>query len=281
MSAPIRPLVSINIPTYNSSARLVECLNAISAQIYNNIEVLIIDSHSKDATLEIARKYKARILNADSLALARKAGVEASLGKYIFLVDSDQIIDTNVVEACVDACEGQGYDGVTLFERSKVVNNTFAERVIAYDKWLFHSLRDDNPIHGTAIPRFFKAEFLKRIDFLKNPPITFEHSIIHNEIIKMGAKIKFVDAFIYHYETPAFQDVFKKFRRYGFFYIPALKTNKLLVVGHSLPRRSYFHVKALRSPFLLLGLFFLYFIKGIAAFSGIFLYLINKKHYKR
>lgn len=265
-------LVSINIPTYNSARSLDETLYSIVSQTFKDIELIIIDSNSTDATLAIAKEYNAKILQADSLALARKVGVEESNGKYIFLVDSDQTLDTDTVEKCVNVCEKEGYDAVTLFEQSKITKNTFAERVIAYDKWLFHSLHDDDPIHGTAIPRFFKAEHMKKIDFLKNPPITFEHSMIHNEIVRMGAKVKFIDSHIYHYETPTFRDVFKKFKRYGYYYLPALKKDANLVLHHSLPRRSYFRKRALKSPGLLFGLFYLYFVKGFATFCGIISY---------
>lgn len=269
-------LVSINIPTYNSARTLDETLYSIVSQTHKDIELIIIDSHSTDATLNIAKEYNAKILQADSLAIARKAGVEASNGKYIFLVDSDQTLDQDTVEKCVAVCENEGFDAVTLFEQSKITKNTLAERVIAYDKWLFHSLHDDDPIHGTAIPRFFKAEYMKKVDFLKNPPITFEHSMIHNEIVRMGAKVKFIESHIYHFETPTFRDVFKKFKRYGYFYLPALKKDVNLVLHHSLPRRAYFTKKAFKNPFLLMGLFYLYFVKGIATISGIICYSIDK-----
>lgn len=262
-------LVSINIPTYNSGRTLDETLYSIVSQTYKNIEVIIIDSNSTDATFVIAREYNAKILHADSLALARKVGVEVSSGKYIFLLDSDQTLDPDTVERCVKVCENEGFDAVTLFEKSKLTKNTFAERVIAYDKWLFHSLHDDDPIYGTAIPRFFKTQYLKKIDFLNNPPITFEHSMIHNEIVKMGARVKFIDSFIYHYETTTFRAVFKKFKRYGYYYVPALKKDANLVLHHSLPRRSYFTLRAFKNPFLLFGLFYLYFVKGIATVIGI------------
>jgi glycosyltransferase involved in cell wall biosynthesis len=262
-------LVSINIPTFNSARTLEETLNSVALQTYKNIEIIIIDSYSKDNTVEIAKKYNSKIYSADSLAMARKVGVDASSGKYIFLVDSDQTLDSDTVEKCVNVCEKEGFDAVTLFEQSKVTKNTFAEQVIAYDKWLFHSLHDDDPIHGTAIPRFFKADYMRRIDFLNNPPITFEHSIIHNSIVNMGAKVKFIDSHIYHYETPTFRDVFKKFKRYGYYYLPALRKDANLVVHHSLPRRSYFTKKALKNPLLLIGLFYLYFVKGVATFVGI------------
>ena len=274
-------LVSINIPTFNSAKTLEETLSSIVNQRYKEIEIIIIDSFSRDETLEIASRYNCKIFSADSLAKAREVGVEKSSGKYIFLVDSDQIIDDDTVQRCVNACEKEGFDAVTLFEQSKMTKNTFAEKVIGYDKWLFHSLQDDDPIHGTAIPRFFRTEHLKKIDFLNNPPITFEHSMIHNQIVKMGARVKFIDSHIYHYETPTFREVFKKFKRYGYYYIPALKKDLNLVFHHSLPRRTYFTQGALKNPILLLGLFYLYFVKGIATFIGIIYYFKDKILRKR
>ncbi|MDD5356506.1 MAG: glycosyltransferase family A protein, partial [Candidatus Omnitrophica bacterium] len=123
------PVVSVNIPTYNSDKTLEETLISVTGQTYKNIEVVVIDSFSKDRTLEIAKKYGAKIFNADSLALARKVGVENSTGKYIFLVDSDQSLDKDTVEKCVATCEEKGFDVVTLFEKTKITKNTFAERV--------------------------------------------------------------------------------------------------------------------------------------------------------
>ena len=263
------PLVSVIVPTYNSERTLQECLNALISQNYKNIEIIITDSFSKDKTKEIARRFTNNIIDAESLALARKKGVELSQGKYILFLDSDQIINPDTIELSVRACEEEGYDGVTHFERSKIYKNTLVERLINYDKWIFHSEQDDDPIYGTAEPRFFKADLVKRIDFLDNPPITFELAIINLKINQMGARIKFINAYIYHYETSTFGEVAKKFFRYGFYYIPALKRFPNLVVHHSVPRRTYFTLRAFKHPFLLLYLFVLYGIKGLATFCGI------------
>jgi glycosyltransferase involved in cell wall biosynthesis len=274
------PLVSINIATYNSAKTLLKCLDSVKNQTYKNIEVIIMDSYSKDKTLDIAKDCGAKIVFASTLATARKAGSLASRGDYIFILDSDQILEPNVIERCVTACEGEGYDGVTLFERSLITKNTFVERVIAYDKEIFHSLHDDDPIKGTAIPRFFRASYFKRVEFEKNPPITFEHTIIHHKIVEMGARIKFVDAYIWHHETTTIREVARKFFRYGYYYIPAYKFNKELAVRHSLPRRTYFHYRALRNPFLFIGLFFVYFVKAISAMLGAVSFLLSYKNDK-
>ena len=271
------PLVSINTATYNSAKTLVKCLDSVKKQTYKNIEIIIMDSYSKDSTLEIAKEYGAKIVFAPTLATARKAGSEASRGDYIFILDSDQILEPDVIERCARACEDEGYDGVTLFERSLITKNTFVERVIAYDKEIFHSLHDDDPIKGTAIPRFFRASYFKRVEFEKNPPITFEHTIIHHKIVEMGAKIKFVNAYIWHHETTTIREVARKFFRYGYYYIPAYKFNKELAVNHSLPRRTYFHYKAFRNPIFFVGLFYVYSVKAASATLGALTYFLDRK----
>lgn len=270
-------LVSVNIATLNSAGTLAECLESVKRQSYQDIEIIIMDSYSKDNTLDIARSYGAKIVFAPTLASARKAGAQASSGEYIFILDSDQVLDSNVIPECVRACEEEGYDGVTLYEKSLITQNTFVEKVIAYDKEIFHSLHDDDPVRGTAIPRFFRASYFKRVEFEKNPPITFEHTIIHHKIVQMGARIKFVDAYIWHHETPTIREVARKFFRYGYYYIPAYRFDKRLAIHHSLPRRTYFHYRALKNPLLFLGLFYVYLVKAFSALAGAATYLVRRK----
>lgn len=270
-------LVSINIATFNSEKTFVKCLDSVKGQTYKDIEIIVMDSYSKDKTVEIAKQAGAKIVFAPTLACARQAGADASSGDYIFILDSDQIIEPDVIERCVRACEEEGFDGVTLFEKSLITKNTFVEKVIAYDKEIFHSLHDDDPVKGTAIPRFFRSSFFKRVEFDKNPPITFEHTIIHRKIVQMGAKIKFIEAFIWHHETTTIREVARKFFRYGYYYIPAFKFDKELAIHHSLPRRTYFHYKAFRNPILFAGLFYVYSVKAASAALGALTYLLDLK----
>ena len=57
------PLVSFLIPTLNSERVLGDCLKSIVDQAYpkKKIEIIVADAGSKDKTLEIAKKYKAKI----------------------------------------------------------------------------------------------------------------------------------------------------------------------------------------------------------------------------
>lgn len=272
----MRPLVSINVPTYNSERTLDECLRSVKNQTYKNIEIIVVDGYSSDRTLEIARKYGASIYFSKMLSEAREVAVEKSFGKYVLLLDSDQILEPHAIEKCVNKCEKDGWNAITLFERSLIRRHTFVERVVAYDKWLFHSLRDDHAIYGAAIPRFFKTEVLKKLNWPKDL-VTFDHNFLYYEAAKEGAKVCFLDVYIYHHEPSSWTEVVRKFYRYGRHYIPALRKNRELVMWHSMPRRTYFSKRALTKPSLFVGLFLLYFVKGFAALMGALVYCLERK----
>lgn len=89
-------IISIVIPTLNAQAVLETCLKSIRRQNFNKslIEIIIADGGSTDNTLKIAKKYHTKIIkNPLKTAEAGKAvGVKTATGKYIALIDSDNIL---------------------------------------------------------------------------------------------------------------------------------------------------------------------------------------------
>jgi len=91
------PKVSIIIPTLNSAKVLPDCLNSIKNQQYKNYEIIIVDNGSTDDTINIAKRYTKNIFqNSIKSAEASKAyGLQKADGKYIALIDSDNILPSN------------------------------------------------------------------------------------------------------------------------------------------------------------------------------------------
>ena len=50
-------LISIIVPIYNVEAYLEECLDSIQSQTYNNIEVILVNDGSTDASKEICERF--------------------------------------------------------------------------------------------------------------------------------------------------------------------------------------------------------------------------------
>ena len=269
------PLVSINIRIYNSAKTLKETFDSIKTQTYKNIEVVAADGFSEDDSVSIAKSFGARVYFADKLGDARKLNYEKSRGKYLLSLDSDQVLDNNVIENCVNLCEEKGFDAVTISEKSIIQKGTLLEKLIAYDKWVIDQNKDADVFFGTACPRFFKKELFDEVEWPEGLAI-FDDTILYEELLKKGAKVAYLSNYsIRHHEVSSWIVFFKKFVRYGRGYPNAFKSKPSTIAAHSLPRRSYFSKAALSKFHFFLGLLLLYGVKVIAAGSGVILYFAS------
>lgn len=262
-------LVSINIPTYNSARTLRETLQSIKDQSYKHIEIIVADGHSRDTSVAIAKSFGAMVLYEERLADARYACFTHSRGKYILILDSDQVLHPEVISRCVKLCEDGRHGAVTISERSIISTGSLVEKLMAYDKWVVDQNRDADAVFGTALPRFFKREILSSIRWPRNL-IVFDHTYIYMELIRRGVKVAYLDdAFISHHEVTDWASFVRKFYRYGSGYVEALRGQPGPIAAHSLPRRSYFTKAAFTKPHYFLGLLLLYAVKVAAAGVGV------------
>ena len=99
-------LVSIITPVYNGERFMRYTIESVLAQTYPDWEMWIVDDGSKDASAEIARSYASQddrihVLqqaNAGSAA-ARNNGIRHASGRYIALLDADDVWEPNFLES--------------------------------------------------------------------------------------------------------------------------------------------------------------------------------------
>lgn len=91
-------LVSIVIPAHNAESTLTETIDSALAQTHTEIEIIVIDDGSQDATAEIVYDHAARdgrvrlIRQANAgVAAARNAGIQAANGDFIAPLDADDL----------------------------------------------------------------------------------------------------------------------------------------------------------------------------------------------
>lgn len=99
-------LISVVIPVYKVEKFLDRCLNSVINQNYKNIEIILIDDGSPDNCGEICDSYAERdnrikVIHKSNggLSSARNVGIEASNGKYITFIDSDDVISFNYISS--------------------------------------------------------------------------------------------------------------------------------------------------------------------------------------
>ena len=91
---------SFIIPTLNEGEYLEECLKSIKSQNFNDYEIIIVDSYSKDNTVKIAKKYGAKVLyeSKKGPAVARNTGAKKAKGEILIFPDADVRFEEDFLE---------------------------------------------------------------------------------------------------------------------------------------------------------------------------------------
>lgn len=112
--------VSIIVPIYNVEQYLRECIDSLVHQTYQNIEILLVHDGSKDRSDLIMEEYKQKYPHIvktfykenGGLADARNYGLQYATGDYVCFVDSDDYVDTAMVEELLKKATETGADVV-------------------------------------------------------------------------------------------------------------------------------------------------------------------------
>ncbi|NOY97990.1 MAG: glycosyltransferase [Chloroflexi bacterium] len=134
------PLISIIVPARNEERNICRCVDGLLAQTYPNLEIIILDDRSTDATPRIldelsARAPQLRVLHGAELppgwagkphALAQAAA--AARGDWLLFVDADTFLAPEAVVSTYLAAREHGADLFTILTRQEMV--TFWERTV-------------------------------------------------------------------------------------------------------------------------------------------------------
>lgn len=124
------PLVTIGVPVYNGQRYVAETLASLLAQDHDEIEIVIADNASADATLERCREVaggdrRVRYLTADSnrgAAWNYNRLVDAANGPLFKWAAADDVCRPSFVSTCARALEDGGAGTVIAFPRSELID---------------------------------------------------------------------------------------------------------------------------------------------------------------
>jgi glycosyltransferase involved in cell wall biosynthesis len=98
--------VSVVVPTRNSARTIEACLQSIKRQTHAAIELIVVDNFSTDSTAVIARQYAdAFMVRGPERSSQRNVGARSSKGDYLLFIDSDMVLDPDVVAHCLTTIE--------------------------------------------------------------------------------------------------------------------------------------------------------------------------------
>lgn len=111
----VKDMVSVIIPVYNREKLIEECVRSILTGSYQNLEIIINDDGSTDATREVCSHLadtdsRIRLITSDhaGVSAARNKAIEVSVGEYLFFIDSDDVIHPRLIEVLVSEMSKTG-----------------------------------------------------------------------------------------------------------------------------------------------------------------------------
>jgi hypothetical protein len=97
---PVPGLVSIVVPAHNAGEWVAETLASAMAQSYRDVEIIVVDDGSSDATAQVAESLGATVVRARGAGPggARNAGMAAARGEFLQFLDADDLLAPEKIE---------------------------------------------------------------------------------------------------------------------------------------------------------------------------------------
>lgn len=173
--------ISVIVPVYNTADYLPRCIESIQGQTYQNMEIVLVDDGSTDASFHICEEYAerdARIVlvrqeNKGNNA-ARKAGLSVCTGELVTFVDSDDWIGSSLVallyreirekhaDMAVSDVMMIRMDGTEEKRRNLIDSGTYENPRDAVKKLFFRSGKPGNEECQYGIMPFIFAKLYRR-----------------------------------------------------------------------------------------------------------------------
>lgn len=190
------PEVSVIIPIYNTAAYLRKALDSICDQTLKELEIILIDDGSTDGSRGIIEEYAERDARIRWYAqpnqgqgVARNTALALATGRYIYFMDSDDLLGRDALRHCHEECELHKLD-FAFFDAETILEDRHTPNLYDYRR---KGIVDENKLwNGIELLDFeinhrklliSPCLFFTRRSFLERCFKGFPSGIIHEDHI--------------------------------------------------------------------------------------------------
>ena len=204
--------VSIILPVYNASATICRMLDSLKAQTLTDFEALMIDDGSTDGTGAILDQYvlsdsRFKVVHKKNggVSAARQTGIELAQGEYVIHADSDDWVDSTMLEEMYAKAKAEDADVVIAdcYSNTDDGQELVVQRPTSSDgqqvmRDLFQQLHGScwNKLVARVCYSKAAAQFYPGIDYCED--LFFWYQVLSQE----GVKVAYLPKAFYHYYCP-------------------------------------------------------------------------------
>ena len=214
-------MISVIAPVYNVEEYLEECLESIRQQTYTDIEVILVNDGSTDGSRELCERFcqkdsRFKLINQENKgqSVARNRGVKESTGEYLMFVDSDDIINKNVLEVLlpymktdVDIVECR----MTRNKEEFFLNKTSTIAFEGNAKKAILNCIEIREVKFCPVTKLYRREIVEKIPFLEG--YIYEDVFTGINYLKHIRKIIVIDYIGYYYRVRPNSTMTKTFHK--------------------------------------------------------------------
>lgn len=202
----MNPLVSIIIPTYNRAQLIVETLQSVLDQTYQNWECIVVDDLSTDDTDEALNdwttkdkrfKYYKRHREPKGAPTCRNIGLDKAQGEYVIFLDSDDLLEAFCLKERID-CYMRRFDcDFLVFQSYFELNGELLDFYVTRkkDNYLISFLSYDLPWWTTSV--IWKVETLRKLNgFDEKFPRLQDPELCSRALMLPGIKFEVFEDFV-------------------------------------------------------------------------------------
>lgn len=184
-----RPLITVVMPNYNGHRFVEQAIDSVLSQTYQDFELLIVDDCSEDDSLQLIKQKaqsdsRIRVIALEKnvgVANARNVGIREAKGKYIALLDNDDLWTADKLE-CQLAIAEKGADIVYCsYDFIDEQNNEVKKPFIVPKQTNFNKMLASSVISCST--SFIKTELMQAHPF--NPEFYHEDYVLWMELLRV------------------------------------------------------------------------------------------------
>ena len=206
-------LISIIVPIHNVEKYVSQCIDSILKQTYKNLEIILIDDGSTDASGRICDQYKKmdpriQVIHKTNSGVSdsRNYGLDIAKGDFVGFVDSDDWIEHDMYENLLKLCMKHrvklACTGYVETENNdiQITASDKKELLLPCDDLLKYMIIGNGPMNvsNAVWSRLYRRDIIKDIRFPKS--VSYGEEIVFNTKVLFNAeKCIYTDERLYHY----------------------------------------------------------------------------------